>query len=249
MEEYLCGIGEGEGSSTPAPVPSYNYYHPYTSASPEEIKAKIMSHPKYSDLLAAFMDCQKVGAPPEVAARLSAMAHRLASDPTAGRSQAPPDPELDQFMDLYCDVLIKYQEELTRPLQEAKDFLNKIESQLNMLTNELLLSGAGSSDKDQDGDSRGEAERRDADRPAEDKELKQHLLKKYGSYLSGLRQELSKKKKKGRLPKDARQKLLNWKWRRWHWRSPPAWTRSKSITGSSTKERGIGNHLRTRNYT
>ncbi|KAG6483286.1 hypothetical protein ZIOFF_059930 [Zingiber officinale] len=133
--------GEGEGSSTPAPVPSYNYYHPYTSASPEEIKAKIMSHPKYSDLLAAFMDCQKVGAPPEVAARLSAMAHRLASDPTAGRSQAPPDPELDQFMDLYCDVLIKYQEELTRPLQEAKDFLNKIESQLNMLTNELLLSG------------------------------------------------------------------------------------------------------------
>ncbi|XP_042421706.1 homeotic protein knotted-1-like isoform X1 [Zingiber officinale] len=214
MEEYLCGIGEGEGegegSSTPAPVPSYNYYHPYTSASPEEIKAKIMSHPKYSDLLAAFMDCQKVGAPPEVAARLSAMAHRLASDPTAGRSQAPPDPELDQFMDLYCDVLIKYQEELTRPLQEAKDFLNKIESQLNMLTNELLLSGAGSSDKDQDGDSRGEAERRDADRPAEDKELKQHLLKKYGSYLSGLRQELSKKKKKGRLPKDARQKLLNW---------------------------------------
>ncbi|KAG6487222.1 hypothetical protein ZIOFF_055807 [Zingiber officinale] len=84
---------------------------------------------------------EMVGAPPEVAARLSAMAHRLASDPTAGRSQAPPDPELDQFMDLYCDVLIKYQEELTRPLQEAKDFLNKIESQLNMLTNELLLSG------------------------------------------------------------------------------------------------------------
>jgi hypothetical protein len=36
------------------------------------------------------------------------------------------------------------------------------------------------------------------------------LLKKYSGYLSSLKQELSKKKKKGKLPKEARQKLLNW---------------------------------------
>ncbi|RWW33707.1 hypothetical protein GW17_00001554, partial [Ensete ventricosum] len=44
----------------------------------------------------------------------------------------------------------------------------------------------------------------------EEKELRLHLLKKYGGYLSSLRQELSKKKKNGKLPKEARQKLLKW---------------------------------------
>lgn len=69
--------------------------------------------------------------------------------------------------------------------------------------------GVGSSDEDQDGNSGREADPQEMD-PSEEKELKQHLLKKYGGCLSGLRQELSKKKKKGKLPKDARQKLLNW---------------------------------------
>ncbi|XP_066310516.1 homeobox protein knotted-1-like 12 [Miscanthus floridulus] len=45
---------------------------------------------------------------------------------------------------------------------------------------------------------------------AEDMELKHQLLRKYGGYLGGLRQEFSKRKKKGKLPKEARQKLLHW---------------------------------------
>lgn len=32
-------------------------------------------------------------------------------------------------------MLVKYKEELTRPVQEAMDFLRKVESQLNSLTN------------------------------------------------------------------------------------------------------------------
>lgn len=32
-------------------------------------------------------------------------------------------------------MLVKYREELTRPLQEATDFMRRIESQLNMLSN------------------------------------------------------------------------------------------------------------------
>lgn len=44
----------------------------------------------------------------------------------------------------------------------------------------------------------------------EDRELKNHLLRKYSGYLSSLKQQLSKKKKKTKLPKDARHKLLNW---------------------------------------
>ncbi|KAG9147161.1 hypothetical protein Leryth_005397 [Lithospermum erythrorhizon] len=71
--------------------------------------------------------------------------------------------------------------------------------------------GVGSSEEDVDNISGGEtAELPQIDPRAEDRELKNHLLKKYSGYLSSLKQELSKKKKKGKLPKDARQKLLNW---------------------------------------
>ncbi|KAL2242164.1 UNVERIFIED_CONTAM: Homeotic protein knotted-1 [Sesamum indicum] len=69
--------------------------------------------------------------------------------------------------------------------------------------------GVGSSEDDQD-NSGGETALPEIDPRAEDRELKNHLLKKYSGYLSSLKQELSKKKKKGKLPKDARQKLLSW---------------------------------------
>ncbi|CAH2041824.1 unnamed protein product [Thlaspi arvense] len=69
--------------------------------------------------------------------------------------------------------------------------------------------GVGSSEEDQD-NSGGETELLEIDPRAEDRELKNHLLRKYSGYLSSLKQELSKKKKKGKLPKEARQKLLNW---------------------------------------
>ncbi|XP_020600068.1 homeobox protein knotted-1-like 2 isoform X2 [Phalaenopsis equestris] len=194
------------------------------STDAESIKAKIISHPQYPALLNAYMDCQKVGAPPEVVARLSTVARELEArqlaSPSGCRRGAPADPELDQFMEAYCNMLVKYKEELTRPVQEAMDFLRKVESQLNSLTNGVTVpfftsdekcEGVVSSEEDQDGSgAEAEAEVPEIDPRAEDKELKLHLLKKYSGYLSSLRQELSKKKKKGKLPKDARQKLLNW---------------------------------------
>ncbi|KAM7263999.1 hypothetical protein ACFE04_001682 [Oxalis oulophora] len=69
--------------------------------------------------------------------------------------------------------------------------------------------GVGSSEEEQD-NSGGETELPEIDPRAEDRELKNHLLKKYSDYLSSLKQELSKKKKKEKLPKEARQKLLSW---------------------------------------
>ncbi|KAK2981750.1 hypothetical protein RJ640_006002 [Escallonia rubra] len=202
------------------------------------IKAKIIAHPHYNNLLQAYLDCQQVGAPPEVMARLTAVRQEFetrqqqrASNPLSryGReSTSSKDPELDQFMEAYYDMLVKYREELTRPLQEAMEFMRRIETQLNMLsttttttngtaptplrifsTSDEKCEGIGSSEEDQD-NSGGETELPEIDPRAEDRELKNHLLRKYSGYLSSLKQELSKKKKKGKLPKDARQKLLNW---------------------------------------
>ncbi|XP_073006245.1 homeobox protein rough sheath 1-like isoform X1 [Typha latifolia] len=188
----------------------------------ESIKTKIMSHPKYSTLLKAYIDCQKVGAPPEVVSHLSTIAQEQVEEPSSSSRvhEASNDSELDQFMEAYCDMLVKYQEELKKPMEEAMDFLKKVEAQLNSLTSaasssRLLITsdekveGVGSSEEEQDGSVR-EPALPEIDPRAEDKELKHHLLKKYSGYLSSLRQELSKKKKKGKLPKDARAKLLKW---------------------------------------
>uniref|UniRef100_A0A0D9WV64 Homeobox domain-containing protein n=1 Tax=Leersia perrieri TaxID=77586 RepID=A0A0D9WV64_9ORYZ len=238
-------------------------------AEAEAIKSKIMAHPQYSALLAAYLDCQKVGAPPEVMERLTATAAKLDTRPP-GRHDAR-DPELDQFMvrsqlrpatklvystgrlidslidpsahdyiaclglinriesnqitqEAYCNMLSKYREELTRPIDEAMEFLKRVESQLDSLAGaghvggggsaRLLLTDGksecvGSSEDDMDPSGR-ENEPPEIDPRAEDKELKFQLLKKYSGYLSSLRQEFSKKKKKGKLPKEARQKLLHW---------------------------------------
>lgn len=44
------------------------------------------------------------------------------------------DPALDQFMEAYCEMLMKYEQELTKPFREAMFFLSKIEYQLKLLT-------------------------------------------------------------------------------------------------------------------
>lgn len=50
----------------------------------------------------------------------------------------------------------------------------------------------------------------DGQMKGEDSELKERLLRKYGNHISSLKLEFSKKKKKGKLPKEARQILLEW---------------------------------------
>jgi hypothetical protein len=113
-----------------------------SAAEAESIKAKIMAHPQYSALLAAYLDCQKVGAPPEVLERLTATAAKLDARPP-GRHDAR-DPELDQFMEAYCNMLAKYREELTRPIDEAMEFLKRVESQLDTIAGGAHGGGAGS---------------------------------------------------------------------------------------------------------
>lgn len=44
------------------------------------------------------------------------------------------DPALDQFMEAYCEMLIKYEQEVSKPFKEAMVFLQKIESQFKALT-------------------------------------------------------------------------------------------------------------------
>ncbi|KAL3835587.1 hypothetical protein ACJIZ3_010323 [Penstemon smallii] len=168
------------------------------------IKAKIASHPSYPKLLDAYINCQKVGAPPEIACLLDEI--RREKD-FCKREDALPmclgvDPELDEFMETYYEILVKYKSDLSRPFDEATSFLNNIETQLGNLCK--VDDGSISSDEELTG---GDTETQTR---SEDRELKERLFRMYGSHITSLKLEFSKKKKKGKLPKEARQTLLEW---------------------------------------
>ncbi|THG09900.1 hypothetical protein TEA_008719 [Camellia sinensis var. sinensis] len=60
----------------------------------EAIKAKIIAHPHYSSLLEAYMDCRKVGAPPEVVARLTEVRQEMRQRDSVNCRDDSKDPEL-----------------------------------------------------------------------------------------------------------------------------------------------------------
>lgn len=194
------------------------------------VKAKIMAHPHYLRLLSAYLKCQKVGAPPEVLARLEeaeamAMSQRGGGG-GGGGGNIGEDPALDQFMEAYCEMLTKYEQELTKPFKEAMLFLSRIECQFKALTlrsSSDSPSSACGDGVDRNGSSEEEIDVSNnllIDPSAEDRELKGQLLRKYSGYLGSLRQEFLKKKKKGKLPKEARQQLLDWWTRHYKWPYP-----------------------------
>nr|CAD58394.2 putative knotted-1-like protein [Helianthus tuberosus] len=214
----------------------------HNTNSNSNVKAKIMSHPHYPRLLSAYLNCQKIGAPPEVVERLeeacrasvmAAMSSRSGSDGAgtsgggAGMSSSivGQDPALDQFMEAYCEMLIKYEQELSKPFKEAMLFLSRMESQFKAITFSNSDSGCGEGGMDRNGSSEEELDvdmnnNGMVDPQAEDRELKGQLLRKYSGYLGSLKQEFMKKRKEGKLPKEARQQLLDWWTRHYKWPYP-----------------------------
>ncbi|KAJ6813360.1 homeobox protein knotted-1-like LET6 [Iris pallida] len=195
------------------------------------IKSKIMSHPHFSRLLSAYINCQKVGAPPEVVSRLERAAEStlmIGRASSSSSSSSSSDPALDQFMEAYCEMLSKYEEELSKPFKEAMLFLSRVDAQFKSLSLSQPppppphphppvcgdLDRNGSSDEDID------VSENYIDPQAEDRELKGQLLRKYSGYLGSLKQEFLKKRKKGKLPKEARQQLLDWWAKHYKWPYP-----------------------------
>ncbi|KAL4202886.1 hypothetical protein AMTRI_Chr02g265780 [Amborella trichopoda] len=171
----------------------------------DTIKAKIANHPRYPRLLQAYIDCRKVGAPPEDAALLEETVWLSGG---GGSAQTCMDPELDEFMESYCKVLLKYKLELSRPLEEASSFLTNTEAQLINLckASAVLEEGVGSSGEEASWGGKDTKGGNNNDQ----KEIKEQLLRRYSGYLSGLKREFLKKRSKGKLPMEARHRLLDW---------------------------------------
>ncbi|XVF27943.1 hypothetical protein REPUB_Repub14bG0152900 [Reevesia pubescens] len=197
------------------------YFMDSNDGSSSSVKAKIMAHPHYHRLLASYVNCQKVGAPPEVVASLEEACASAATMGPTSTGCIGEDPALDQFMEAYCEMLTKYEQELSKPFKEAMLFLQRVECQFKA----LAISSPNSACEeavDRNGSSEEEVDVNNnfIDPLAEDRELKGQLLRKYSGYLGSLKQEFMKKRKKGKLPKEARQQLLDWWSRHYKWPYP-----------------------------
>ncbi|KAG0516773.1 hypothetical protein BDA96_09G032200 [Sorghum bicolor] len=233
------GVVGGPGSSPPPPPPQPP--PPPPADLTELVKAQIAGHPRYPSLLSAYIECRKVGAPPEVATLLEEIGRERCAAASAG-GEVGLDPELDEFMEAYCRVLERYKEELSRPFDEAASFLSSVRTQLSS-----LCGGAASLSDEMVGSSEdepcsGDTEATDLGQEHSsrlaDRELKEMLLKKYSGCLSRLRSEFLKKRKKGKLPKDARSALMDW-WNthyRWPYPTEEDKVRLAAMTGLDPKQ-------------
>ncbi|KAJ8752407.1 hypothetical protein K2173_004043 [Erythroxylum novogranatense] len=210
------------------------------------IKTQIASHPRYPDLVSAHIECQKVGAPPEIASLLEEIGN--ANCPLNNcLSAIGTDPELDEFMESYCEVLHRYKEEISKPFNEATTFLSNIELQLSNLCKGALTTSCGyvsdeEAETSEEDLSCGEVEGTESQESSSshriDQDVKGMLLRKYSGYLSNLRKEFLKKRKKGKLPKDARTTLLDWWNSHYKWPYPTEDDKAKlsEMTGLDQKQ-------------
>ncbi|XP_011023778.1 PREDICTED: homeobox protein knotted-1-like 1 isoform X2 [Populus euphratica] len=227
-------------------------YTPVTGSDMHDvIKTQIANHPRYPDLVSAYVECRKVGAPPEMVSLLEDIGRCSYQINTCYEIGA--DPELDQFMLLlffkesYCEVLHRYKEELSKPFDEATTFLSSIESQLSSLCKGTLtkIFDYGSDEPawtSEEELSCGEVEASEIPgslgfHPS-DQNLKGVLLSKYSGHLSSLRKEFLKQRKKGKLPKDAKTLLLDWWNHHYRWPYPTEEEKAKlsEITGLDQKQ-------------
>ncbi|TYI46887.1 hypothetical protein E1A91_D13G135400v1 [Gossypium mustelinum] len=205
------------------------------------IKSQISNHPRYPNLVSACIECQKVGAPPKLASLLEEIGRENRSVNVC--SEIGADPELDEFMESYCEVLHRYKEELSKPFNEATTFLSNIKSQLSDLCKGALTKnldypfdeGGGSSVEELSG---GEVEGFENQDECGRQDIKGMLMRKYSGYLSSLRKEFLKKRKKGKLPKEARVTLLDWWNNHYRWPYPTEEDKLKlsEITGLDQKQ-------------
>ncbi|KAK7397115.1 hypothetical protein VNO78_18282 [Psophocarpus tetragonolobus] len=208
------------------------------------IKIQIANHPLYPHLLSAYIECQKVGAPVELACILEEIGRE--SQHMNAHGEIGNGPELDHFMETYCQVLHRYKEELSRSFNEATLFLGNMESQLTNLCTGALIKSSDNNRTDEVASGASEEELSCGEVEGYvssvtcpgDQKIKEMLLRKYSGHFGSLRKEFLKRRKKGKLPRDARIALMDW-WNthhRWPYPTEEEKVKLSEITGLDQKQ-------------
>ncbi|KAG2288341.1 hypothetical protein Bca52824_047945 [Brassica carinata] len=129
--------------------------------------------------------------------------------------------DVDMRMSGFETTISKVKEDITG----VKEDFSALKAEINAFKTEVTggCYGETAVDRNNNGSFEEEVDMNNEfiDPQAEDRELKGQLLRKYSGYLGSLKQEFMKKKKKGKLPKEARQQLLDWWSRHYKWPYPP----------------------------
>ncbi|XP_071932458.1 homeobox protein knotted-1-like 1 isoform X3 [Coffea arabica] len=219
-------VGSMRGLDRSSPVENLVQFRPGENSHDEVIgsemsdllKIQIASHHLYPNLVSAYVECRK---------------------------------------ESYCEALHRYKEELLKPFDEATTFLSNIELELNNLCKENFTTTTSSSmtstnyysdeagvtsDEDLSCGEVEVAESQESSAAGQgESELKEMLMRKYSGYLSSLRKEFLKKRKKGKLPKDARIALLDWWNTHYRWPYPTEEEKNKLSEATGLDQKQINN--------
>ncbi|QCE14512.1 homeobox protein knotted-1-like 6 [Vigna unguiculata] len=221
LHNFYYSATYSDQSTTMAPPPPTKVVFGKEEDVSKALRNKVASHPLFPHLLHAFIDCHKVGAPQDIADLFEGIKEEHSglcqiSESKSYHGFLGADPELDDFMGTFYDLLVKYKSDLSRPFNEATMFLTHMETQLHSICNDLAVSDntvpqpAGDFGGSRGKDSMEGIKRIESKKTNEVEELKDNLLSRYSGYITNLKHEFSRKKKKEKLPKEAKKILLAW---------------------------------------
>ncbi|OAE35752.1 hypothetical protein AXG93_1154s2080 [Marchantia polymorpha subsp. ruderalis] len=90
----------------------------------------IMSHPLYKRLCAAHISLCKLGATDAQLKEMEELSFELESKLPTGVQATESHPELDKFMNEYCDFLEMHKNEFAKPFDEAMEFCKEVDEEL-----------------------------------------------------------------------------------------------------------------------
>ncbi|RDX94520.1 hypothetical protein CR513_23088, partial [Mucuna pruriens] len=211
------------------------------------LKAEILSHPLYEQLLSAHVACLRIATPvdqlPRIDAQLAQSQNVVAKYSAFGQPIVGDDKELDQFLSHYVLLLCSFKEQLQQHVRvhamEAVMACWEIEQSLQSLTGVSPGEGTGatmSDDEDEQVDSDANLFDGGLDGPdsmgfgplipTENErslmervrhELKHELKQGYKEKIVDIREEILRKRRAGKLPGDTTSVLKDW------WQSHSKW--------------------------
>lgn len=189
MHDY--GNGQDRGLHTSMEPPS------------QALEIEILGHPLYPKLVDAIFSCRKIGESSQRCQELE-QHRRQAHENVAllrhhlGCSACiPVDPELDQFMHQYLQLLEVFRGDLQCTFQEADQACREFEKQISQVLGADGLAEIGDREALPPGGESSEA-------------LRSALKRKYAEKIKQLNEEFAKKPKKGKLPPEAVESLRQW---------------------------------------
>nr|PNR31862.1 hypothetical protein PHYPA_025985 [Physcomitrium patens] len=208
-----------------------------------ELRAAIIDHPFYPEMVLAHVRVFKIGAPRRLINKLDDLTRKFQQYQNCDTLKIGTDPALDHFMRSYVDMLTKFAEDLEEPFNKFMQFKDSTTKALEGICGHYVETTPDEDDNNgfDIGPMEYGAQASDdlylpadenlmypldidesvvVDPMASDEEIKKALRKKYGRHIGELKAEFNRVRKKGKLPSSARSILKDWFNRHSYWPYP-----------------------------